>query len=84
MQDVEERVSKYLVQNFLFGDTSKFPAPSESLVELGIVDSTGILEIIEFLESDFGIQVLDSEALPENLGSMSNIVSFVERKQAQV
>ena len=51
-----------------------------SLLRQGIVDSTGILEVIIFLESQFGIQVLDEEMLPENLDSISRIAAYVARK----
>ena len=81
MQDTAQDVSDYVVQNFLFGDADALPSPDESLVESGIVDSTGILEIIEYLEATFGIEISDSETIPENLGSITSIVTFVERKQ---
>jgi acyl carrier protein len=80
--DTERRISDYVVRNYLFGDDSRLPERSESLVELGVVDSTGILEMIEFIESEFGIQVTDNEAVPENLGSIANVASFVDRKRA--
>lgn len=82
MQDTEQRIQDFIVQNFLFGDSTRLPTHDESLVELGVVDSTGILEVIEFLEESFQIHVDDSETIPENLGSVANLVSFVGRKQS--
>jgi acyl carrier protein len=77
-------VIDFIVANYLFGDVSRLPSDDESLVESGIIDSTGILELIEFLEERFGIEVSDSETIPDNLGSVANLTRFVEGKQAVV
>jgi acyl carrier protein len=82
VSDTEQRITDFVTQNFLFGDSSRLPGRDDSLVELGIIDSTGILEVIEFIESDFGIQVTDAETIPENLGTMSRIAAFVDRKRS--
>jgi len=58
------------------------PDDADSLLEAGIIDSTGVLEIIEFLEKEFGIKVEDDEILPENLDSIERIAGFVARKRA--
>ena len=52
-----------------FGDVAKVPRDDDALVEEGIIDSTGILELIEFLESHFGIEVSEAETIPQNLGA---------------
>lgn len=75
-----ERISDFIVANFLFGDSSKRPGESDSLIGKGIVDSTGILELIQFLESEFGIQIEEKETLPQNLDSLAALKDFVERK----
>ena len=54
-----------------------------SLLDRGIIDSTGVLEIVLFLESEFGVKVKDSEMLPENFDSVNNIVNFVQRLKSQ-
>ena len=79
---VREDVLEFIVSNYLFGDVRRAPRDDESLIESGVVDSTGILELIEFLESRFDIQIDESETLPTNLDSVSNLVSFVGRKKA--
>jgi acyl carrier protein len=61
---------------FVSGDLSD----DESLLDRGIIDSTGVLEIVGFLETEFKISVLDQEMLPENLDSIGNIATYVERK----
>ena len=59
------------------------PGESESLLETGILDSTGVLELIEFLEGEFHIRVTDTETVPENLGSIAAITRYVlAKKQA--
>jgi acyl carrier protein len=70
------------VANFLFGDVARAPRDEDSLVEEGIIDSTGILELIEFLESRFGIEVSEAETVPQNLGSISSLTKFVMGKQS--
>ena len=71
----------FLVDNYLFGDLSRAPRDEDSLVDGGIIDSTGVLELVEFLESQFGIQVSETETVPENLGSISNLTKFVLGKK---
>lgn len=79
---VEAKIRTYIAENLLFGDTAELKA-DESFLDKGIIDSTGILEIVVFLEEEFGVKVADHEMLPENLDSIGNIVRFVERKAAQ-
>ena len=79
---VRDEVTDFIVTNYLFGDVSRVPPGDDSLIETGIIDSTGILELIEFLESNFGIEVSDTETVPQNLGSIVNLVAFVTAKRA--
>lgn len=53
---------------------------SDSFMEKGIIDSTGVLELLEFIEEKFDIQVEDEEVVPENLDSLNNLTSFINRK----
>ncbi len=78
---VRTQVADFVVTNYLFGDAGRLPADDESLVETGIVDSTGILELVEFLEQTFGITVTDEETIPDNLGSIANLTRYVSEKQ---
>ncbi|WP_231851384.1 acyl carrier protein [Microlunatus phosphovorus] len=59
------------------------PEADESLLEAGVLDSTGVLELIEFLEDTFEISVEDSETIPENLGSIAGLTRFVQSKTGQ-
>lgn len=82
MGDVHERVEKFILDSLLFGDAARMPPRGESLISSGVIDSTGILELIEHLEQEFGIEVEDTETVPENLDGIDRIAAFVERKVA--
>jgi len=77
---VEQQVRDYILENYLFTDDQSALVNSDSFLEKGILDSTGILEVIYFIEEEFGVKVDDDEMLPENLDSVDNIVAFVDRK----
>jgi acyl carrier protein len=81
MSDTTERIMSFVIQNFYVPDVSTL-ADEVSLIEAGIVDSTGVLEITAFLESEYGIDIEDHEIVPDNLDSIPAIVDFVTRKQA--
>jgi acyl carrier protein len=76
---IESKIRAYIAENFLFGDAAQLGV-DDSFLDKGIIDSTGILEIVMFLEEQFGIKVADSEMLPENLDSIGNITRFIETK----
>lgn len=80
MNQIRERIELFILNNFLFDDTSRMPDPTDSLIGTSVMDSTGVLELIEFLESAFSVQVEDDETTPENLDSIENLVRFVTRK----
>lgn len=79
--EIEPHIHRFLVENFLLGDEVGLGS-SESLLESGVIDSTGILELVQFLEQTYQITVADEEMLPENLDSIGNIATFVKRKLA--
>lgn len=79
MNAVEQRVREFIGQNFVMSDASQLSA-DQSLMEARLIDSTGVLELVAFLEEQFGIQVSDAELVPENLDTIGNIVSYVQRK----
>jgi acyl carrier protein len=81
---VKSELVEFIVTNFLFGDVARTPRDEESLVESGIVDSTGILELVSFVEDQFGIVVSEEETLPQNLDSLDNLTRFVTAKQAAI
>jgi len=81
MDEIKQKVRDYLVENFLFCDTEATLEDDQSLIDSGVIDSTGVLELITFLETEFGIAVEDDEVLPENLDSINNIAAYIERKK---
>ena len=76
----EEKIKSFVLENFLFTDDDSAIGNDESFQERGIIDSTGVLEVIQFLEEEFDIQIQDDEMIPENLDSISRIKRFVESK----
>lgn len=79
--EIGQRVEEFIFESLLLGDRSRMPAPEDSLIESGVIDSTGVLELIEFLEAEFDISVHDSETVPENLDSVARVVAFVGKKR---
>lgn len=79
--DIADKVRQFIKENFYAASSSDL-TDDASLLDLGIVDSTGILEVVAFIEEAFEITVDDAEMLPENLDSIQNIVAFVGRKTA--
>lgn len=78
---IEEEVREFIFENFLFGQNDQVLNNDDSLLDNGIIDSTGVLELITFLEERFQIAVDDTELVPENLDSVSRLTSFIQRKQ---
>jgi acyl carrier protein len=78
--DISLAVRRFIAENFLFRDEGDAITHDASLLDAGIIDSTGVLELVCFLETTFGIQVADDEMLPENLDSIRAITSYVGRK----
>ena len=79
---IEDKIRGYILENFLFTDDQSALSNGTSFLDKGIVDSTGILEIIMFIEDEYGFTVDDDEMVPENLDSVTNIVAFVGKKTA--
>jgi acyl carrier protein len=81
--DAQSTIKSFIMENFVLGrDATTDIGAGDSLSRLGLIDSTGVLELIAFLESKFGIAVTDDETVPENLDSIEQIANFVARKQA--
>jgi acyl carrier protein len=81
MNERELDIRKFLKDQFLFGEDRPLER-DVSLFDQGIVDSTGILELINYLEERYGVKVQDGELLPENLDTIGNICAFLDRKLA--
>jgi acyl carrier protein len=79
MNETKSRIREFIIENFLF-DTASDLRDDTSFLEEGIIDSTGILELVTFLEESFSIQLADHELIPENLDSINRITTFLSRR----
>jgi acyl carrier protein len=79
MTNSKETIRSFIVENFMFGNDNGLQNDTSFLDE-GIIDSTGILELVDFLESEFSIDVEDEELIPENLDSLNNLDAYLSRK----
>lgn len=77
---IQNQVRVFVTSNFYVADPSVL-LNSESLLDSGVMDSTGVLEVISFIEETFNVTVEDAEMLPENLDSIDNITNFIVRKK---
>jgi acyl carrier protein len=82
MADPRAQLRGYIEDNFILGARAAQFSDVDSFMDLGILDSTGFLELITYLEETFGLTVKDEEMVPENLDSIDRLVAFVGRKQA--
>lgn len=78
-----QTVRDFVVENFLYGEDSMLKEDT-SFLEEGIIDSTGILELIAFLEETYGLTIRDEEYVPENFDTLGNVARFLERKLSPV
>ncbi len=79
MSDVKTKIKEFIIENFLFGEGDDLQDDT-SFLEEGIIDSTGILELVDFIEEEFSVQVDDEELIPENLDSINNVTSYLDKK----
>ena len=76
---IKHKIRGFIIENFLFGTDEGFKDET-SFLEDGIIDSTGILELVAFLEEEFSISVDDEDMIPENLDSINNVTAYLQRK----
>ena len=81
MKDVKTEVREYMEENFLLGAGASLPADGDSFMDHHLLDSTGFLELVLFLEERFAISVEDGEMVPENLDSLDALAAFIKRKR---
>lgn len=80
-ENVRLTLRAYILDSFLMSEDETALEDGQSLLDSGVIDSTGVLELIQYLEETFGIAVDDEELVPENLDSVDNLMAFVGRKQ---
>ena len=74
-----ETTKQFIIDNFLFGDGAKLSVDTP-LFEKGIIDSTGVLELVAFIEDNFRVKVTDEELVQENFSSLTAIEKFLQSK----
>ena len=77
----QKKVRAFVVENLLLGEEENDFSDSQSFLESGLIDSTGILEVIAFLEEEYEITIADEEMVPDNLDSVNNIVAFLQTRR---
>lgn len=82
--DVNLKVREFIKDNFMYRDDRADLADTESLLDAGLIDSTGILELVAFIETEFSIQMADTDIVPDNLDSVETIVRYVAGKRSAV
>jgi len=80
--DTQKELREFIFNNFLMARTDIELLDSDSLYNKGIIDSTGVLELVDFVEEKFNVKFADEELVPENLDSINNICRYLERKKA--
>ena len=80
--ELASSIRQFIIENFLFGEDNNLKEET-SFLESGVIDSTGILELVSYLEETFGISVEDEELVPENLDSIANVVAYLGKKKVR-
>jgi len=80
MNQIDKELRRFVIDNFLFGQDDTHFSDEDSFVDQGIIDSTGMLELVAFLEQQYRIKIEDEELIPDNLDSINNLVKFIEKK----
>lgn len=83
LDEIKIKIKEYILENFLYSASNDKLADNDSFLEQGIVDSTGILELVAFIEETFPIKLSDEDLVPENLDSINKISNFILSKTVQ-
>jgi len=77
---VRQELRRFIIDNFLFGVEDSQFSDDDSFLEKGLIDSTGVLELVAFIEEQYGIRFQDDEIIPENLDSVNKLIQFLNKK----
>ncbi len=78
--DIKKQIRQYLAENFLFSDDGFTLDDNASFLEEEVVDSTGVMELVLFVEDNFGLTVADEEIVPDNFDSVNQLAAYIQRK----
>ncbi len=84
MEQVKQAVKNYILENVLYGADEDALSCDDSFLEKGLIDSTGIMEIVSFIEEEYGFSIYDEELIPENLDTINNLAKFIKMKAAVI
>jgi len=79
--EIAQQINNFIIDNFMMGRSPEELTEDDSLLEKGIIDSTGVLELVSFIEETYGFTVEDDELVPENLDSVNKLVNYINRKR---
>ena len=82
MSEKVQQIRSFIFENFLFDAEENDLKNDDSFLDQGIIDSTGVLELVDWLEETYDIKVEDEELVPENLDSVNNLAGFISKKAA--
>lgn len=77
---MHEKIRLFIIENFLFDEDGNVLGNNDSFLDKGIIDSTGILEVVSWIQETFGFEVDDEELIPENLDTVNRLADFIKRK----
>jgi acyl carrier protein len=77
---LNDELRRFVTDNFMFGKVGNGFADDDSFLERGIIDSTGVMELVAFLEEHYGIRLHDQDLIPDNLDSINGLARFVESR----
>lgn len=80
MNQIQSEIRNFVAENFLFGEDPESLQNDDSFLETGIIDSTGVLELVAFIEDHYDVEVDDDELVPENLDSINRLIDFIDAK----
>lgn len=80
LKSIRKEIRQYVFENFILGEDEDL-SDDESFLETGLIDSTGILELITFVEETYDIEIEDEEMIPDNLDGIAKVADFVVRKR---
>jgi acyl carrier protein len=79
LEQIERELRDFVVEHFLFGQNIQL-SETDSFLERGLIDSTGVLELVSFVEQTYGFQIQDDELVPENFDSLAALTRYAKRK----
>ena len=78
--NIEQTIRNFIMENFIFEENPNQLGNNQSFLESGIIDSTGMLELVSFIEEEYDIKMEDEELIPDNLDSVNNVAQFINKK----